>query len=91
MATLPEADKLQVWRGLMRYLSFGWAGTKADLKAAVDAADMWIDINQANYNNNLPLTFRDNATQSQKSLLLAAVMLRRFNLDLLKRIFGEVD
>jgi hypothetical protein len=95
MATLPEQDRLRIWRGLMRY----WSSlretisgiTKADLKAAVDAADQWIDDNAASYNNTLPQPFRGNATQSQKSLLLVAVVLMRFNLDLLKRMFGEVD
>lgn len=91
MATLPEIDRLRIWRGLMRYLGFGWAGVKDDLKAAVDATDVWVDANTASYNNALPVTFRDNATADQKSLLLVAVVMMRFNIELLKRIFGEVD
>jgi hypothetical protein len=95
MANLPDADRLRIWRGLMRY----WSGlqetvagfVKADLKATVDAADAWVDSNAASYNAALPNPFRSNATQSQKSLLLVAVVLMRFNLELLKRIFGEVD
>ena len=95
MPTLPDADRLRIWRGLMRY----WSGLhetvagiiKSDLNAAVDAADSWVDSNAASYNSALPATFRANATPGQKSLLLVAVVLMRFNLDLLKRIFGEVD
>lgn len=95
MATLVEADRLRIFRGLMRF----WSGIgetltgllKSDLKAAVDATDQWVDDNAISYNSALPLAFRTNATPSQKSLLLVGVVLMRFNLDLLKRIFGEVD
>jgi hypothetical protein len=95
MATLPNADRLRIWRGLMRW----WSGlreatpgmVKADLQAAVNAADAWVDANAAAYNSALPATFRNNATTAQKSLLLVAVVLMRFNLDLLQRLFGEVD
>ncbi len=95
MATLPELGLRQIWRGLMRY----WSGlqepiagiTKTDLRAAVDAADAWVDSNAASFNSALPVAFRTNATASQKALLLVAVVLMRFNLDLLKRVFGEVD
>jgi hypothetical protein len=64
---------------------------KADLQAAVDAADGWVDANAASYNSALPATFRVNATSGQKALLLAAVVLMRYNVDFLKRVFGEVD
>lgn len=95
MAVLLDADRLRIRNGLMRF----WSGaletvngiTKADLKAAVDAADSWVDANAASYNTALPATFRTNASNSQKSLLLVAVVLMRFNIDLLKRVFGEVD
>jgi hypothetical protein len=65
--------------------------TKPDLREAVDAADAWVDSNAASFNAALPETFRTNATQSQKSLLLVAVVLMRFDIKLLKQIFGEVD
>jgi len=95
MAVLPDSDRLRIYRGLMRYWSSlreGVSGIlKTDLKAAVDAADQWVEDNSVSYNNALPATFRTNATASQKSILLVAVVLMRFNLDMLKRIFGEVD
>lgn len=95
MAVLPDIDRQRIWRGLMRY----WSGlqesiagiTKTDLKAAVDAADVWVDNNTASYNAALPTAFRTNATAAQKSLLLVGVVLLRYNIDMLKRIFGEVD
>ena len=96
MAVLPENDRLRIWRGLMRWWSatltkFDQSWLKLDLKLAVDAADLWVDSNSASYNTALPTIFRTNASAEQKSLLLVAVILMRFNVDMLKRIFGEVD
>lgn len=94
MAVLPDIDRKKIWVGLMRYWSrlHETVGVnKTDLRAAVDAADTWVDNNAASYNSALPTTFRTNATQNQKSLLLVAVVLMRFNIELLKAVFGEVD
>jgi hypothetical protein len=95
MAELDNTQRTQIWRGLMRY----WSSkreivnqiTKADLKAAVDATDTWIDSNTTNFNNTLPEVFRTNATQAQKSLLIAAVVLMRYDIEFIKNVFGEVD
>lgn len=51
--------------------------TKADLTAAVAAADDWMDTNQASYNTALPVGFRTNATTAQKAELFAYVLWRR--------------
>lgn len=95
MATLVGADIDRIRRGLMRWWSTLREPTatfdKTALRAAIVAADAWVDANSAAYNSALPVAFRNNATTSQKSLLLVAVVLMRFNLDILKRIFGEVD
>jgi hypothetical protein len=95
MAALPTASRVQIWRGLMRFWSelreTVTTVTKSDLQAAVNAADDWVDANAASFNTALPATFRANASTSQKSLLLVAVVLMRFNVELLKRVFGEVD
>jgi len=95
MAVLPDLDKQRIARGLGRYWSSIWEETgnisKAELKAAVDATDTWIEANQANYNNNLPLAFRNNATQAQKTLLFCAVGLARVSIAFLRLVFGEVD
>lgn len=47
------------------------------IKAAVDAADAWCDSNAASFNTALPATFKNTATLSQKSLLLAFVVMKR--------------
>lgn len=95
MAVLSETIRAQCWRGLMRYWSAqleSLAGiNKTALRAAVDAADDWADANAASYNSALPATFRNNATAGQKALLLAVVVLARFNPAILRSIIGEVD
>lgn len=93
MAVLPDVDRIRVWRGLMRHRPFGGiAGiVKTDLRAAVNAADVWIDSNTAGFVAALPDPFRTNSSQNQKLLLFVAVLLMRFGLDLLKALFGEVD
>jgi hypothetical protein len=51
--------------------------TKADLRAAIDACDSWIDTNAAAFNTALPQPFRGSATQTQKTMLLCWVAMRR--------------
>jgi len=94
MPILPASDILRIQRGLSRWwsnLREPFTISKANFNAAVVAADAWVDANAASYNTALPATFRNGATALQKSLLLVAVILMRFNVDLLKRIFSEVD
>lgn len=54
--------------------------TKADLRAAVDACDSWVESNQASFNAALPQPFRGQASQAQKTLLLCHVAMRRAGL-----------
>lgn len=78
MAVLNEAD-----RAAMRV---DWAEnnrdpvgiTKPELRAAVDAADNWMDLNAAAYNLALPLPARTSLTAAQKDRILAYVVTRRF-------------
>ena len=80
MAVLTTAAR----QGIARKIQRAWsdlrescAFTKAQLQAAVDAADQWADDNAAAYNSALPAAFRTSATQAQKSLLLMYVIARR--------------
>lgn len=95
MAALSNNTRLQLWRGIMRYWSSQQetvgAITKADLQAAVNAADDWADSVASAYNTALPATFRTNATAAQKALLLAIVVLARFNANAVRSVLGEVD
>ena len=94
MAILPDVDRERIWRGIMRFLSSereALATNKADLRAAINATDGWIDSNAASFNAVLPLPARTQLTASQKALMLAAVVLMRFRPAFLRRIVGEVD
>ena len=51
--------------------------TRAELIAAIDAADAWADSNAASFNAALPLPFRSTASASWKALLLSYVAMRR--------------
>lgn len=101
MAVLTETQRLEIWRGLMRYwhsqgVSPG-ALIKQDIKDAVDNTDVWIDGHEGNtgdttgYNGALPTTYKNNATASQKTELFIFVAARRGSKELLQLLFGEVD
>lgn len=94
MALLPEADRLRIWRGLMRYWSSvgeTTAFTKPDLKAAVDAIDTFLENNAAAINSALPQPFRGNATVEQKAVLLSGVIAMRYTKEWLRKLVGEVE
>lgn len=77
MAVLDALNRSRVWAQLMRDQIAVQGMTKADLRAAVDATDQWIDDNQTSFNNALPNPFRTSATLVQKTLLFCYVAMRR--------------
>jgi SLT domain-containing protein len=95
MAVLSTTDRARIHRGLMRYLSNLReaipALTKADIRAAIDAADSWIDSNQSSYNTALPTAFRTNATTAQKTFLFCAVAAMRVSPAFARAVLGETD
>lgn len=95
MAVLSAGDRGKCRNAFARYLSqirdVTSGFSKADLLAAVNAVDDWVDSNAAAYNTALPAAFRTGATANQKALLLAVVVLMRSNSGLLRRLFGEID
>jgi predicted metalloprotease len=54
--------------------------TKADLRAALNAADQWVSDNTGSYNTALPLPARTTLTAKQKARLLVAVISKRYGL-----------
>lgn len=91
---LSEEDRRRVARGLGRYWSRLFEETpwlKAVRYDVVVYTDEWIESNQANWNNNLPPVFKNNATALQKTLVFCAVALARASMSLLRQILGEVD
>ena len=77
MAVLPSADRLRTAAQWMRDQAEAAPFSKADLRAAVNAVDDWCEANAASYNSALPSAFRSTASATQKSLLLAYVVMRR--------------
>lgn len=80
MAVLPDQDRVKVWAYFMRHQAETCGFTKAQLRAAVDATDDWIDTNAAAFNSALPAAFRNNASATQKTIVFLYVALRRAGL-----------
>lgn len=81
MAVLPDGDRKTVWAKIMQAWSDareGVAVTKDDLRAAVDAADSWVDGNAASFNTALPVAARNGLTAKQKAMLLMVVVAKRW-------------
>jgi len=81
MAILTLAQIFDVWARLMRNISdlrLETSLTKTDLRAAVEAADVWVDANAASYNSALPIAARTALTAKQKAELLMMVVAKRF-------------
>lgn len=81
MAILADAERQALWAELMRLLSEQGdtvSLTKAELRAAVDAADAWADAASAAYNSALPQPARGALTARQKALLLMFVIRQRW-------------
>jgi hypothetical protein len=52
---------------------------KSDLRAALNAADGWVEDNKASFNSALPSAAQSGLTASQKAELLMYVVQKRFN------------
>ena len=83
MAVLNSSDRGDIWTRIMRdlvKLALGAVSfNKTDLRAAIDAADVWADANAAAYNSALPAAFRTAATPRQKAAVLQYVIEKRFD------------
>lgn len=79
VAVLPALDRDRIWRWFMRRNTDSTAYVKADLQAAVDATDAWIEANASSFNTALPQPFRGAATTQQKTDLFCYVAQRRAN------------
>jgi hypothetical protein len=80
VAVLPTLDRLRVAGQWMRDASASQepcAFTKDDLRAAVAAADDWVESNTVAFNAALPQPFRSAGTPTQKIAILAYVLWRR--------------
>ena len=81
MAVLSDSERANVLSDKMTAASRGFEQlglTKAQLRAAVNATDQWINDNAASYNQALPLAARQALTARQKVKLFLAVAKKRF-------------
>jgi hypothetical protein len=81
MAVLSDPDRADLHTRIMADLSAdheSCAVTKADLRAALNAADDWANANAASFNSALPVPARTALTAQQKARLLMAVLRRRW-------------
>lgn len=80
MAVLPAQARFEVWAEFMRGRETGTVTNllKADIRAAVDALDDFMDANAATINAAIPLPARSRLTAKQKARLLTLVIYRRY-------------
>jgi hypothetical protein len=81
MAVLPDGDRQLIVKNYSSDISalrVAFDVRQPDLKAAVDAVDLWVDNNTAAYNAAIPLPARTQMTTQQKAQLLMYVVRRRF-------------
>lgn len=82
MAVLTENERVAIWRLLMSQAHCPGSITKTQFRAAVDAADDWLEANSTTssgvgFNPALPQPYRGAASAGQKAALLAAVALKK--------------
>lgn len=81
MAVLEDSDRESVWADFMRRMgpeTRSGALTKADLRAAVNAMDVYVQNNAAAINNAFPVASRQALTNVEKIGIFAYVALKRY-------------
>jgi hypothetical protein len=80
MAVLSTPDRVAVWAQWMQENKAAVTGamTKADLQAAVNALDDFLNTNATALNNALPAAARTALSTAQKAALLNYVVFRRW-------------
>lgn len=80
MALMSDSDRAEVNAEFQRDGRLGACGalTKADVRAAINALDVFLNSNAAAINSAIPNPARSALTVSQKALLLVHVIQKRF-------------
>lgn len=78
MTLLVDGERVGIWADYMRNPAGALSLTKAELRAAVDAVDLWVDNNAAAFNTAIPQPARGALTAKQKAKLLMMVVEHRF-------------
>lgn len=84
MAVMSDTERAEGYAEWMRnpIPGYPFVNLKAELRAAFDAADQWMEDNKESYNSALPVAFRTAASARAKAYLLARVLNKRFDLGL---------
>lgn len=79
MAVLSDIDRADLFAEINRDRTAidGMSITKAELRAALNAADDWANTNAASYNAALPQPARGQMSATQKAALLMYVIRKR--------------
>ena len=81
MPELGDVARREIWREAMSDMSTereSCSITKAELRAAVDALDVWFNANAAIINAAIPQPARGALNNRQKARLLSLVIRRRY-------------
>ena len=80
MAIMLNADREACWTDYMRTIPVTETFTisKVDLRAAINAIDVWVDDNAGAFNSIIPQPARSNLTAAQKARLLLWVIRQRY-------------
>lgn len=80
MPVLPDQDRFDTWAEFMKLLSTEREVinlNKIDLRATVDAADVWLNNNKASFKAALPAIAQANLTNAQIARLLVLLVAKR--------------
>jgi hypothetical protein len=77
MAVLNTDQRRKIWEKVMHEGHFPGDINKADLLAAIDAVDDFLEANIVAINNSFPLPYRTSASLSHKAILVGLIALRR--------------
>lgn len=84
MATLTPQERAEVAALLMQDAKVGVLNglLKSDIKATIDALDVYLSANWTSINQSIPQPSRGALTAKQKALALSLVVQKRFNVEL---------
>ncbi len=78
MTVLSDQARQETWARWMQDNEEETPFLKAELRAAVDAIDEWVNDNAAAMNLALPQPFRGDASVEQKAMVLTYVVAKRY-------------
>jgi hypothetical protein len=81
MAVLNGTLRAEILAYLCRRFGYGGAMTKANVQAAINATDSWIDTNAAAFNSALPAAAQSGLSATEKVILFCFVASKRAGIE----------